>query len=159
MSAKETTEFRVRNEAELRQDLESAHQALFNLRFQAATRQLADVSQIAKAKRPVILAGHGVLLADATAELLAFADKASIPVAWTLLGIGVIDETHPLAYGYVGMHGWKHVNKAVQAADLIIASMEKSILSKKVTYDFARLLDGAMQVSCSGFGQVMIDNM
>ena len=45
------------------------------------------------------------------------------------------------------------------AADLIISSMEKSILSKKVTYDFARLLDGATQVSCSGFGQVMINNM
>jgi isocitrate dehydrogenase len=37
--------------------------------------------------------------------------------------------------------------------------MEKSIKSKKVTYDFARLMDGATQVSCSGFGQVMIDNM
>jgi len=47
----------------------------------------------------------------------------------------------------------------VEAADMIIASMEKSILSKKVTYDFARLLEGATQVSCSGFGQVMIDNM
>ncbi|GJG93347.1 NADP-dependent isocitrate dehydrogenase [Cupriavidus pauculus] len=46
-----------------------------------------------------------------------------------------------------------------EAADLIIESMEKSILSKKVTYDFARLLEGATQVSCSGFGQVMIDNM
>ena len=46
-----------------------------------------------------------------------------------------------------------------EAADLIIKSMEKSILSKKVTYDFARLLDGATQVSCSGFGQVMIENM
>ena len=46
-----------------------------------------------------------------------------------------------------------------EAADLIISSMEKSILSKKVTYDFARLLEGATQVSCSGFGQVMIDNM
>ena len=46
-----------------------------------------------------------------------------------------------------------------EAADLIISSMEKSILSKKVTYDFARLLEGATQVSCSGFGQVMIDHM
>ena len=45
------------------------------------------------------------------------------------------------------------------AADLIISSMEKAILSKKVTYDFARLLEGATQVSCSGFGQVMIDAM
>ena len=49
--------------------------------------------------------------------------------------------------------GWK------EAADLIIRSMEKSVLSKRVTYDFARLMDGATQVSCSGFGQVMIDNM
>jgi isocitrate dehydrogenase len=47
----------------------------------------------------------------------------------------------------------------VEAADAIISSMEKSILSKKVTYDFARLMDGATQVSCSGFGQVMIENM
>ena len=47
----------------------------------------------------------------------------------------------------------------VEAADLIITSMEKSISSKKVTYDFARLMDGATQVSCSGFGQVMIDHM
>ncbi|MEJ6005277.1 NADP-dependent isocitrate dehydrogenase [Paucibacter sp. AS339] len=46
-----------------------------------------------------------------------------------------------------------------EAADLIIESMGKSILSKKVTYDFARLMDGATQVSCSGFGQVMIDHM
>jgi isocitrate dehydrogenase len=46
-----------------------------------------------------------------------------------------------------------------EAANLIIASMEKSILQKRVTYDFARLMEGATQVSCSGFGQVMIDNM
>ena len=46
-----------------------------------------------------------------------------------------------------------------EAADLIISSMEKAILSKKVTYDFARLLPGSTQVSCSDFGQVMIDNM
>ncbi|QDZ27012.1 NADP-dependent isocitrate dehydrogenase [Noviherbaspirillum sp. UKPF54] len=47
----------------------------------------------------------------------------------------------------------------VEAADLIITSTEKAITSKKVTYDFARLMEGATQVSCSGFGQVMIDNM
>jgi isocitrate dehydrogenase len=46
-----------------------------------------------------------------------------------------------------------------EAADLVISALEKAILSKKVTYDFARLMDGATQVSCSGFGQVMIDNM
>ena len=47
----------------------------------------------------------------------------------------------------------------VEAADIIIAAMEKSIKSKRVTYDFARMMEGATQVSCSGFGQVMIDNM
>lgn len=46
-----------------------------------------------------------------------------------------------------------------EAADLIISSMKKAIASKKVTYDFARLMSDAEQVSCSGFGQVMIDNM
>jgi isocitrate dehydrogenase len=47
----------------------------------------------------------------------------------------------------------------IEAADLIISSMEKSIDSKRVTYDFARLMEGATQVSCSGFGQVMIEHM
>ena len=78
-------------------------------------------TEIAAAKRPVILAGHGVLHAEAWDDLRAFAEKTSIPVAWTLLGIGAIDETHPLAYGYMGMHGWKHVNRAIQSADLLIA--------------------------------------
>ncbi len=49
--------------------------------------------------------------------------------------------------------GWK------EAADLLISAMEKSIQSKRVTYDFARLMDGATQVSCSGFGEVMIEHM
>jgi isocitrate dehydrogenase len=46
-----------------------------------------------------------------------------------------------------------------EAADLVISSMEKSITSRKVTYDFARLMEGATQMSCSGFGDVMISNM
>jgi isocitrate dehydrogenase len=46
-----------------------------------------------------------------------------------------------------------------EAADTIIAAMEKSILQKRVTYDFARLMEGATQVSCSGFGDVLIENM
>src|SRR6187402_1716717 len=85
-------------------------------------RQLKSAAaEIAAAKRPVILAGHGVLHAEAWDDLLAFAEKTQIPVAWTLLGIGAIDETHPLAYGFMGMHGWKHVNRAIQSADLLIA--------------------------------------
>ena len=77
--------------------------------------------EIAAARRPVILAGHGVIIAGAEAELLELAEKARIPITWTLLGIGAVDETHPLAYGYMGMHGWKHVNRAIQSADLLIA--------------------------------------
>lgn len=77
--------------------------------------------EIAAAKRPIILAGHGVLAADACDELRALAERAQIPVAWSLLGIGAMDEDHPLAYGYMGMHGWKHVNRAIQSADLLIA--------------------------------------
>ncbi len=85
-------------------------------------RQLRLIAEeIARAKRPIILAGHGILIAGATEELRILAEKTSIPVAWTLLGIGAMDETHPLAYGYMGMHGWKHVNRAIQAADLIVA--------------------------------------
>ncbi len=85
-------------------------------------RQLkAAAAEIEAAKRPVILAGHGVLHAKAEAELLALAEKGNIPVAWTLLGIGAIDERHPLAYGFMGMHGWKHVNRAIQSADLLLA--------------------------------------
>jgi isocitrate dehydrogenase len=47
----------------------------------------------------------------------------------------------------------------LEAADMLIDSMQKSIASKRVTYDFARLMEGATQVSCSGFGDVMIEMM
>jgi acetolactate synthase I/II/III large subunit len=94
----------------------------FRPNLDANGRQLKlAAAELAKAKRPVILAGHGVLHARAWDELLALAEKAQIPVAHTLLGIGAIDETHPLSYGFMGMHGWKHVNKAIQSADLLLA--------------------------------------
>src|SRR5688500_8883498 len=82
--------------------------------------------ELARAKRPVILAGHGVLHAEAWDELRAFAEKAQIPVAHTLLGIGAIDEHHPLSYGYRGTHGWKPVNRAIQSADRILAAGMRS---------------------------------
>src|SRR4051794_25661949 len=94
----------------------------FRPNMDANGRQLKlAAGEIAAAKRPVILAGHGVLHAQAWDELLALAEKAQIPVAHTLLGVGAIDETHPLSYGFMGMHGWKHVNRAIQSADLLIA--------------------------------------
>ena len=85
-------------------------------------RQIKLAAQeIARAERPVILAGHGVLISNATEELRQLAEKAQIPVAHTLLGVSAMDETHPLSLGFVGMHGWKHVNRAIQSADLLIA--------------------------------------
>jgi len=94
----------------------------FRPTFDGHPRQLKLAArEIARAKRPMILAGHGVLHARAWDELRAFAEKTRMPIAHTLLGIGAIDETHPLSYGYMGMHGWKHVNRAIQSADLLFA--------------------------------------
>src|SRR6516164_8453477 len=75
---------------------------------------------IAGAQRPLIMSGHGVILANAYAELLAFAEKTNIPVITTLLGLSAFPETHPLALGMPGMHGPAHVNRAIGEADLII---------------------------------------
>ena len=94
----------------------------FNPTMDGHPRQLRlAAEEIGRARRPLVLAGHGVLLADAMDALRAFAEKTQIPVAHTLLGIGAIDEEHPLSYGFMGMHGWKHVNRAIQSADLLIA--------------------------------------
>lgn len=79
------------------------------------------VQLINEAKRPVILAGHGVLLSKAMQELRTFAEKAQIPVAVTLLGIGSFPASHPLNLGMMGMHGEAWVNKAIQQADLLLA--------------------------------------
>jgi len=76
---------------------------------------------IAKSERPLILAGHGVLMSGASQELLDFVEKAHIPVAVTLLGIGGIPASHPLNLGMMGMHGEAWVNTAIQEADLLLA--------------------------------------
>jgi acetolactate synthase-1/2/3 large subunit len=79
------------------------------------------VAMINAAKRPLILAGHGIILGGAEAALQAFAEKAHIPVAMTLLGIGGFRASHPLNLGMMGMHGEAWVNTAIQEADLLIA--------------------------------------
>ena len=76
---------------------------------------------IREAKRPLILGGHGILISGAEAEVLAFAERASIPVAMTLLGLGGLPASHPLNLGMMGMHGEAWVNKAIQDADLLLA--------------------------------------
>ncbi|MGB1250687.1 MAG: biosynthetic-type acetolactate synthase large subunit [Candidatus Promineifilaceae bacterium] len=76
---------------------------------------------IADSKRPVILAGHGVLKSGAMAELKMFAEKTQTPVAMTLLGLGGLPATHPLSLGMMGMHGEAYCNNAIQNADLLLA--------------------------------------
>jgi acetolactate synthase-1/2/3 large subunit len=73
------------------------------------------------AERPLILAGHGIVLSGASEALQSFAEQANIPVAMTLLGIGGLPASHPLNLGMMGMHGEAWVNTAIQEADLLIA--------------------------------------
>ena len=75
---------------------------------------------IARAERPLIMAGHGIILSDAYGELRELAERTGIPVITTLLGISAFPESHPLHLGMPGMHGEVHVNRAIQQADLII---------------------------------------
>jgi len=82
---------------------------------------LEAVELINAAERPLILAGHGIILSGAERHVLALAEQASIPIAVTLLGIGGIPASHPLNLGMMGMHGEAWVNEAIQSADLLIA--------------------------------------
>ena len=79
------------------------------------------LSLINSAQRPVILAGHGVIISGAMRALRTFAEKSGIPVAPTLLGLGCFPASHPLNLGMMGMHGEAWVNKAIQEADLLLA--------------------------------------
>jgi acetolactate synthase-1/2/3 large subunit len=84
-----------------------------------------DLAQAAKlirnAKRPVILAGHGVSESGAMEQVRTLAERAQIPVGLTLLGLGAFPASHPLNLGMMGMHGEAWVNHAIQEADLLIA--------------------------------------
>ncbi len=76
---------------------------------------------IRNSKRPLILAGHGVLVSGAEMELQMFAEQAGVPVALTLLGLGALPASHALNLGMMGMHGEAWVNTAIQEADLLLA--------------------------------------
>ena len=76
---------------------------------------------ISEAERPIILAGHGVMMSGATRELQELAERAQIPVSLTLLGKGSMPERHPMVIGMMGMHGEASSNLAIQEADLLIA--------------------------------------
>ena len=84
----------------------------------------SDIDEAARlingAERPLIIAGHGVILGDASEELRTFVEHSGIPVLNTLLGLGSIPRTHVLSYGMMGMHGSYEANMAASNADVVI---------------------------------------
>jgi acetolactate synthase I/II/III large subunit len=87
----------------------------------------ADMRAIAAAARllshasaPLILVGNGVIQSEACAELRALAERTGIPVVTTLHGLGAFPEDHHLSLGMPGMHGWVHVNRAIQECDVLL---------------------------------------
>ena len=84
-----------------------------------AVREAARL--LANASKPLILAGQGVIISGAAKELRAFAERTGIPVITTLQGIGGFPEDHPLSIGMPGMHGWVHVNRAIQECDVLLS--------------------------------------
>jgi acetolactate synthase-1/2/3 large subunit len=83
-----------------------------------ALRQAAAL--LRDAERPVLIAGHGVAMANAATELREFAEASGVPVGMTLLGLGTFPEHHPQVLGMVGMHGTIQANMAMHHADLVI---------------------------------------
>jgi acetolactate synthase I/II/III large subunit len=105
-------------------DYDAIHLRLpgYRLHRQGQAEQVRKAAAFINAsKRPVILAGHGIILSGAHDELRTLAEKGQIPVSTTLLGIGSMPESHPLNLRMMGMHGEAFVNQAIQNADLIIA--------------------------------------
>lgn len=85
-------------------------------------RQIEKAAQlINQSQKPLILAGHGILISQAEEELILLAEKAQIPVATTLHGISSISQFHPCYVGLLGMHGNLAPNKCTNEADLLIA--------------------------------------
>ncbi len=92
---------------------------------------------IRNAQRPVILAGHGVIESGAMEQVRALAERAQVPVALTLLGLGGFPASHPLNIGMMGMHGEAWVNHAIQEADLLIACgmrFDDRVIGSPATY-------------------------
>ncbi|MCB9680797.1 MAG: biosynthetic-type acetolactate synthase large subunit [Alphaproteobacteria bacterium] len=99
---------------------------------------------IAAAERPVILAGHGIIQAGARDELLAFVATTDMPVACTLLGLGVLPSDHGRNMGMMGMHGEPWVNKTIQQADLLVAVGMR--FDDRVTGNVATYATGARKI-------------
>lgn len=102
-------------------------------------KEIADV--INAAERPIIYAGGGVILSEASEELTALAEKSQIPVVTTLMSMGSFDRRNPLSLGMLGMHGEKDANMTAHHSDLVIAIGAR--FSDRVTGDTKRFAKGA----------------
>jgi acetolactate synthase-1/2/3 large subunit len=78
------------------------------------------VRLLTEAKKPLIISGNGVTMSGAIGELRELAERTGIPITTTLHGIGSFPEDHPLNIGMPGMHGWVHVNRAIQECDVLL---------------------------------------
>ena len=103
-------------------------------------------AMIDAARRPVILAGHGIVRAGASGLLGELVARTGIPVASTLLGLGGFPASHRLALGMMGMHGEAWVNQAIQEADLLIALGMR--FDDRVTGNPASFAPGARKIHC-----------
>ena len=101
---------------------EDFHLPGYHVNTEPDMRDVEDAATLLRlAKRPVILAGHGAVIAGAERPLQHLAEKMQIPVTNTLNGKGAFPETHPLALGMLGMHGTAYANLAIKDADLIMS--------------------------------------
>jgi acetolactate synthase I/II/III large subunit len=108
--------------ARIANDRSAAVQHSGSTRIQDSGSLIDEANRLlAAARRPVILAGHGILKSGAMDEVRQFAELTHIPVAMTLLGLGSLPAHHPLNLGMMGMHGESWVNEAIQEADLLLA--------------------------------------
>ena len=89
--------------------------------FSGNARQIKQAAEmINRAKQPLVIAGRGIIISGAEAELRELVEKANLPTVTTLLGKSCLPETHPLCLGMGGMHGEAFANMALQTTDLII---------------------------------------
>ena len=94
----------------------------YRVRTKGHTKQISTAAEaINKSKQPVLYVGGGVIIANASEELRALAEKAHLPVTMTLLGLGSYDQRKPESLDMLGMHGAAYANYAVQECDLLIA--------------------------------------